>query len=103
MTEFWDRYTKLIIKNPSSGTEKTITSDELGIYFRTKRWTSGEASESYGATIDNSVIADIGIFNLFEVITFCDHLPFLFCGKPKCKVRRKSLLISPYRLIEGSG
>jgi hypothetical protein len=66
MTEFWDRYSKLIIKNPSSGTEKTITTDELGIYFRTKRWTSGEESESYGATIDNSVIADIGIFNLSD-------------------------------------
>ncbi|MHC1600235.1 MAG: hypothetical protein ACXQS5_05385, partial [Candidatus Methanospirareceae archaeon] len=66
MTEFWDRYTKLIIKNPCSGTEKTITSDELGIYFRTTRWTSGEESESYGATIDNSIIADIGIFNLSD-------------------------------------
>lgn len=63
---FWDRYTKLIIKNPSSETEKTITSDELGIFFRTKRWTSGEESESYGATLDNSINADIGIFNLSD-------------------------------------
>lgn len=63
---FFDRYTKLIIKNPSSETEKTITTDELGIFFRTKRWTSGQESESYGATLDNSINADIGIFNLSD-------------------------------------
>ena len=66
MTKFWDRYTKLIIKNPSSGTEKTITTDELGIYFRTKRWTGGEEAESYGTTIDNNIIAEIGIYNLSD-------------------------------------
>lgn len=64
--EFFDRYTKLIIKNPSSETEKTITTDELGIFFRTKRWTSGQESESYGAILDNSINADIGVFNLSD-------------------------------------
>jgi len=43
-----------------------ITSDELSIYFRTSRWTSGEDADSFGATIDNSVVAEIEIFNLSD-------------------------------------
>ena len=66
MTEFFDRYAKLIIKNPDSGTEKTITSDELTIYFRTYRYMTAGSSVSYGAMEDNTILAEIGIFNLSD-------------------------------------
>jgi hypothetical protein len=66
MNEFFDRYTKLLIKSPSSGKEILITSDELTIYFSTHRHDTASSSKSYGAMEDNTIIAEIGIFNLSE-------------------------------------
>lgn len=69
MTEFFDRYTELIIKNPSSKTEKTITSDELEIVFQTRVYDIGETSIAYGVSANTdapTVIADIGVFNLSD-------------------------------------
>ena len=66
MTEFFDRYTKLLIKSPVSGKEISITSDELTIWFSTSRYETASSSTSYGAMEDNTILAEIGIFNLSE-------------------------------------
>lgn len=64
MIELWDRYTKLVINSPSSETTKTVTSDELTIYFRTSRYMTANSSISYGATEDNTILAEIMVYNL---------------------------------------
>jgi len=69
LTEFWDRYTKLVIRNPSDETTKTITTDELDIVFQTRVYDDGDVDAIYGvpkASTAPSSVADIGIFNLSE-------------------------------------
>lgn len=64
MTDFYDRYTELIIRDPDSATTTTITSDELTVVFRTRVHDTG-SSESYGAG-EQDLTAEIGVFNLSD-------------------------------------
>ena len=66
VNEFFDRYTELIIKSPVSEKEISMTSDELTIYFSTTRYATANSSESYGAMEDNTILAEILVFNLSE-------------------------------------
>ena len=73
MTEFFDRYTKLIIINPHvvdpSRRTMIITTDELEIYFRTVVYSSGDTGAIYGVPEPSTaptVVADIGIANLSD-------------------------------------
>ena len=73
LPEFFDRFTKLIILNPHVvdplRRTKIITTDELGIFFRTAVYSSGDTGAIYGASKPSTsptVVADIGIANLSD-------------------------------------
>ena len=73
MTEFFDRFTKLVIINPHvvdpSRRTKIITTDELEIYFRTVVYSSGDTGAIYGVPEPSTAptaVADIGIANLSD-------------------------------------
>ena len=66
MTEFFDRYTELLIKSPINQKEISITSDELTIHFSTSAYMTADSTESYGASEDETLLAEIRVFNLSD-------------------------------------